>query len=1086
MTKQKNRKRLIALLLTLVMCVGMIPTAFAAQQNSYHDPAEHWLTASNRTNELDVNAVVTHETFNCGVCNKQTSFTAWRVPEYTRDGKTALTRNVIYSDGTMVGGEGKGSILDGTPGQNAYYTGYHWTKAMCDTCGTMNSNGKIGGYGFGRNVYNLYDCAPEFMEELDKTVSYEYTDDTYHTVTTKGGSYCCFCYGTIYENSSKLERHSMVTEVLPQPANGRFATVEKCSLCDYARYDYTAAKAVIADYYGVVDGKPHTITVSDLSEAGVRTSIRYGNSADSCTMTSAPNYTEKGQYMVYYEITYSYKGVEMTENGVAKVWLRDETAKDDGSCACGCGAPNCGCQDKNCGGNCCTDKGCGKDHHFTLLDSVKASCTTLGYDRYLCTECGKIEKRNYVDSLGHAWQSIVIRDATCEADGKQLELCSRCGEMKQTTTPKGEHKYRTYSVAATCTNPGYTVRECAVCGDRHIEDITSILPHNYESHVIAATCENGGKTIHRCDGCGSSFVTDYTSPLGHSWDEGTLVTNATCTGEGVMEYRCTRCGYHRIEGNEAAGHVPGDDATCTQPQLCTKCGAVLKNALGHDYKSKVTAPTCTEMGYTTNTCTRCGDSNKTDYTEPAGHKPGDWIIDKEPTTDSAGSKHKECENCGEKLETAEIEKIYNSGTTDSKGEVVVGGYLVTVTDTDTRNPVSNASVVLHKDNSISIRLPNNRLLGYDDQTTVTVQLVKDKSAVPDVNISVTDKNDNYAADKTNKVGQITVPTGSGKTNEDGKVTGGYEDADGDLWTLTVKVIRTDTKRPISGSDVSIGKTGNITVKLPDGTDLDAKHQVTVIVTDHKKNPQENKNITVKGDLNQAEKGKTDKNGELTVPEVEQTERHGVYIVGYTDGTFGPSRSMTRAEAAAIFARLLAEKNGDTISTAANTKFADIPTHAWYSGYVKYLSNNGITYGKSKTIFAPNDAITRAEFTTMAVRFFDVYGDGDAEIMEQFGSFNDVSSGYWAAEYIRYAAKHGWINGYGDGSFRADDEINRAEVVTIVNRLLGREADEDYIADNLRKLNTFSDMSKRHWAYYAVMEAANAHTAVLGENESWSK
>ena len=97
---------------------------------------------------------------------------------------------------------------------------------------------------------------------------------------------------------------------------------------------------------------------------------------------------------------------------------------------------------------------------------------------------------------------------------------------------------------------------------------------------------------------------------------------------------------------------------------------------------------------------------------------------------------------------------------------------------------------------------------------------------------------------------------------------------------------------------------------------------------------------------------------------------------------------------------------------------------------------------------------------MAARFFDVYGDGDAEIMEQYKDFNDVSDGYWAAAYIKAAAKHGWINGYGDGSFRADDEINRAEVVTIVNRLLGREADEAYIADNLRKLNTFSDMSKR--------------------------
>ena len=64
-------------------------------------------------------------------------------------------------------------------------------------------------------------------------------------------------------------------------------------------------------------------------------------------------------------------------------------------------------------------------------------------------------------------------------------------------------------MAATCTSPGYTVRECSVCGDRHIEDITAALPHDYESHVIAATCENGGKTIHRCDGCGSSFVTDY-------------------------------------------------------------------------------------------------------------------------------------------------------------------------------------------------------------------------------------------------------------------------------------------------------------------------------------------------------------------------------------------------------------------------------------------------------------------------------------------------------------------------------------------------------------------------------------------------
>ena len=1075
------------MLLTLTLCLGMIPTASAAQQNSYHDPVEHWQQASNRTNELDVNAIVTHETFYCATCRENTDFTVWRVPEYTRSGETALNRNVKYSNGMCIDEVTVGNLDAGVPGENAYYTGYHWTKSVCSRCGDWNSNETNGApYAWDKNIYVLHDCAAKFYLDLPETVTHEYVDSKYHRTVTKGGTYCCFCYGTNYEKSSVLERHDMETETLPQPAHGRFAAVEKCRLCDYTCYDYTAAKAVVASYYGVADGQPHTISVTDLSEAGVRTAIRYGNSADSCTMTTAPNYTDEGQYTVYYEITYTCDGVDMTENGVAYVWLRDDTTDENGNCGCGCSNPNCGCQNKHCNGNCCTDKGCGENHKYILLDSTKAGCTTLGYDRYLCTECGKIEKRDYVDSLGHAWQGIVIRDATCETDGKLLELCSRCGQMKQTATPKGEHSYEVYTVAATCTSPGYTVRECSVCGDRHIEDITPAIPHDYKAHVIEATCDAEGKTIHRCDGCGSSFVTDYTDSLGHSWDKGTLVTNATCTGEGVMEYRCTRCGYHRLDADPADGHIPGAPATCTEPRLCTRCGAVLEKALGHDYKCEVTAPTCTEMGYTTNTCSRCGDTNKSNYTEPAGHKPSDWIVDKEPTTDSEGGKHKECTVCSEKLETQPIEKIYNSATTDSKGEAIVGGYLVTVTDTDTKNPVANAAVALHKDNSISIRLPNSRLLDYADQTTVTVQLVKDKSAVPGMSIAVTDKNDNYASSKTDTAGQITVPTGSGKTNEDGKVTAGYEDADGDRWTLTIKVEHTDTGRPIPNAEVSIGKTGNITVKLPDGTDLDKNHRVTVTVTDHKKNPQENKNIIVKGDLSQTTKGKTDQDGKLTVPEIEERERHGAYILGYTDGTFGPSRSMTRAEAAAIFARLLAEKNGDTISTAANTRFTDIPAHAWYSGYAKYLNNNGVTYGKSKTIFAPDDAITRAEFATLAVRFFDVYGDGDAEIMEQYKDFNDVSDGYWAAAYIKAAAKHGWINGYGDGSFRADDEINRAEVVTIVNRLLGREADENYIADNLRKLNTFPDVSRKHWAYYAVMEAANAHTAILGDSESWGK
>ena len=59
-------------------------------------------------------------------------------------------------------------------------------------------------------------------------------------------------------------------------------------------------------------------------------------------------------------------------------------------------------------------------------------------------------------------------------------------------------------------------------------------------------------------------------------------------------------------------------------------------------------------------------------------------------------------------------------------------------------------------------------------------------------------------------------------------------------------------------------------------------------------------------------------------------------------------------------------------------------------------------------------------------------------------------------------------------------------MTIINRLLGRVADEDYIDANLRRLTTFTDMDPKHWAYYEVMESANAHTADVTKGESWMK
>ena len=67
----------------------------------------------------------------------------------------------------------------------------------------------------------------------------------------------------------------------------------------------------------------------------------------------------------------------------------------------------------------------------------------------------------------------------------------------------------------------------------------------------------------------------------------------------------------------------------------------------HDYVAVVTEPTCTEQGYTTYTCSECGDSYVDDYTDALGHDWGEWTETAGPTCTEAGSQTRTCVRCGE-------------------------------------------------------------------------------------------------------------------------------------------------------------------------------------------------------------------------------------------------------------------------------------------------------------------------------------------------------------------------------------------------------------------------------------------------------
>ena len=204
-----------------------------------------------------------------------------------------------------------------------------------------------------------------------------------------------------------------------------------------------------------------------------------------------------------------------------------------------------------------------------------------------------------------------------------------------------------------------------------------------------------------------------------------------------------------------------------------------------------------------------------------------------------------------------------------------------------------------------------------------------------------------------------------------------------------------------------------------------------------------------------------------------TTDHMAYLSGYPGGTFGPDNSMTRAEVAQMFYALLLNKDVTITKT-----FSDVPADAWYATAVNTLASLGMVSGDPDGAFRPNDPITRAEFCVIALAF--AYEPDNAVCY-----FGDVSRSDWFYTYVAQAASYGWIGGYTNGNFGPNDRITRAQVTTIVNNMLGRAADRDYVIDHQADLVQFTDLTRAHWGYFQIMEATNAHDYTKSNGtENW--
>lgn len=212
-------------------------------------------------------------------------------------------------------------------------------------------------------------------------------------------------------------------------------------------------------------------------------------------------------------------------------------------------------------------------------------------------------------------------------------------------------------------------------------------------------------------------------------------------------------------------------------------------------------------------------------------------------------------------------------------------------------------------------------------------------------------------------------------------------------------------------------------------------------------------------------GKDDDDRELAdIPEWLNGKDHVAYVIGYEDGSVRPNNNITRAEVATIFFRLLNKSVRDSYMTQEND-YSDVQEGRWFNCAVSTMSKLGIIKGYPDGTFRPNAPITRAEFAAIAARF-------DGRAADGIANFSDIR-GHWGAKEISRAYENRWVDGYPNGTFAPDQDITRAEAMTLVNRVLHRNPEEP--EDLLPGMAIWTDnMNKSAWYYLAVQEATNSH------------
>lgn len=286
------------------------------------------------------------------------------------------------------------------------------------------------------------------------------------------------------------------------------------------------------------------------------------------------------------------------------------------------------------------------------------------YDALTAIEEGKVKiKDTYINYLpGFLDITNLFKPLKSAVNRPVIDFFAATG--RELLSAKCRHTYTQEIVPPTCTEEGYTLMTCKLCGMAETKDRIAAKGHTLgdAGTPVAARCEYEGYTPISCLYCSYTLLEERVLPTQHSF-------GAPEKDGAFLVYACTGCDTRlRVPQNSASEHEHsenvqevdgGCDALSYTRYTCSLCDSERRENLrlpkGHQYVSEVFAPTCTEEGYTRCVCALCSDTKDIDKTSARGHRYEKKTVP--PTVYEEGYDLYTCLFCPESFEANYVPKL---------------------------------------------------------------------------------------------------------------------------------------------------------------------------------------------------------------------------------------------------------------------------------------------------------------------------------------------------------------------------------------------------------------------------------------------